>query len=181
MRVSIITPLFPPDLGGAALYTKELARRLAPKYAVTVLAYGHLPEKVEGVPIITVDKRRPLFVRLLHFTFALWKTARKSDVLIIENGPSVELPLACISFILRQQRIVHIGDVAAFEYTSQKFLLHAIQKRAFKHAQKIIREIPLQHPEIFSFRPTPQKELNAHETSWKKHLELLEDLFTYGT
>ena len=157
MKIVIATPLFPPDIGGAAPYIKELVKRLSKKHAVTVVTYAHLPEKVAGVSFISVNKRRPLLIRLLHFTFVLWKEAQNADMLYAENGPSVELPVGFIKLFIQTPLIIHIGDDAAHKHAAKHPLLIQIERFAFGKANKIIDNNPPLRPAILPFESVPQK------------------------
>ena len=68
MKILIVTPLYPPDIAGHSAYVKELALRLREAHTVTILAYNHIPEKIEGVNIITIQKHLPTLVRLFLCT-----------------------------------------------------------------------------------------------------------------
>ncbi len=110
MRILLVTPLYPPDIKEPAPYVKELANRLSVNHAVTVLAYNHLPEAITGVQIITIEKSDVLLVRLVRFFQALRDLARDADVLYMQNGPSVELPILLLSLFVRKPIYLRLGD-----------------------------------------------------------------------
>lgn len=174
MKILLATPLYPPDIAPPAPYIKELARKLSNNHEVVVLAYGRLPEKVPGVKIVTVDKRRPLFLRLIAYIFALLRAARSADLLYAENGPSVELPAALLTFILRTPLVLHIGDARAEARGG------VIARLARSRAKTVVTDIPNERPEILPFSPRPEAGLEAYESSWIKHLSLLENIFTHA-
>ena len=172
MKIVLATPLYPPDIAEPAPYVKELARRLAPDHQVTVLAYGRLPEKVPGVTIVAIDKRRPLPVRLFLYTIALLRAARSADIVYTQNGPSVELPVAVVNFFLRRPLVARWGDEAAHTYAQKKFMRRTVERLAFGGA-KIVTGSPLPRPEILPFEPQPTDALAAWEESWQMHLREL--------
>ena len=175
MKIVIATPLYPPDIEPTAVYVKELARRLAHiGEEVTVATYGRLPEPIPGVRIIGVDKRAGLLTRLINFRHALNKAAQDADVVYIENGPSVELPVALSSF--RGKIILHLGDPAAHAYAQKKFLRGLIEGRVAKRARSVISDSPLIKPEILPFAPAP--DMAPYEASWSEHLGDLMHVFT---
>ena len=180
MRTVIATPLYPPDIGGAAPYVKELARRLSENHAVTIVAYGHLPEQVPGVSIVSVDKRRPLPLRLFYFTFALLKAVRNADILFAENGPSVELPVGVVTFFVQKPLLIHIGDKAAHAYARKHFLRRNIENFAFHRANKVIEELPLEKPETLPFGSIPVSALETYGEPWNKHIDILERIFAHA-
>lgn len=86
MRILITSPVFPPDLGGPAVYVPSLARFLVERgHDVKVVAFcseedptGH-PFEVVAIP------RGPLPVRYLKAFFAVWRHARGRDVVYIQE------------------------------------------------------------------------------------------------
>lgn len=180
MKLVLATPLYPPDVAEPAPYVKELAARLQETDDVTVIAYGHLPETVTGVRIVTVSKRRPLPIRLIAFTFALLRAARKADILYVQNGPSVELPAALVSLFARAPLIVRIGDKPAHERAKRRPLLGAIERFARKRAREVVTDSPLPRPEILPFAPRPAAAFDAFERSWKGHADALRDTFSHA-
>ncbi len=174
------TPLYPPDVAWPAPYTKELARRLSPTHEVTVMTYGEMPEKVEGVRLVSVSKRLPRTLRIMRYTQALWREARRADVIYAENGASVELPLTIVSFLSRTPILMHLGDKRAHKKAADSVSLKNIEKAALSSAKKIVSDSPLERPEILPFGDYPINEFAAYEASWLKHMEMLEDLFIYA-
>ena len=178
MRLLLATPLYPPDIAEPAPYTKELAGRLAPLYEVTVLTYGHLPEKVEGVRIVVIDKRAPLILRLARYTKALVREWHKADVLYTQNGPSVELPIALVRAWVRKPLFIRLGDTAAHQYASRHLLRRMLETLVLRSAQ-IVDAPYLQKPEMLPFSPRPDSALATWEHSWEQHLEQLQKTFDH--
>lgn len=112
MRILIVTPLYPPDLGRLATYSKELARHLSKTHQVTLVTYANIPEELPGVEIICISKSLPLATRLIEFSQAVRRAAKKADVIYVGDGASVGLP----SWIAtRFQRIPFIRFVMSDE------------------------------------------------------------------
>jgi glycosyltransferase involved in cell wall biosynthesis len=179
MHILIATPLYPPDIAGAAPYVKELAKRLRERHTVTVLAYGHIPEVIEGVRIVTVLKREQLLVRLFKFTRALIHEAFTADLVYAENGPSVELPLFFFRLFSRKRVFLHLGDSVALDRARHSRLfgipLHLARfvANTTLEGPSAISE-PLPRPEVFPLESFPQAEMNAYEESWQRHVDALE-------
>jgi hypothetical protein len=176
MRLVLASPLYPPDVAWPASYIKELAKRLAEEYEVTIVTYGRLPEQVRGVKIVAIDKRRMLPLRLIAYTIALWGALRRADVIYAQNGPSVELPLVIANFFLRRPLIAQWGDVPAHAYAQEHFARRMIERAAFGHA-KMINESPLPKPEILPLEPRPEAALAQWEESWQEHVRMLKAIF----
>lgn len=86
MRVLITSPVFPPDLGGPAVYVPSLARFLVERgHEVGVVAFCSdlaptgFPFEVEAIP------RGPLPIRYLKAFFAVLKEAGKYDVVYVQE------------------------------------------------------------------------------------------------
>ncbi len=182
MKILLATPLFPPDIGGAAPYVKELARRLAEEnHDVTVLTYGHLPEQVRGVSFVCVHKKHPLPFRLVRYTFTLFKTALRNEIIYAQNGASVELPTLLLKLFLKTPLVIHIGDYAAHEYAGRHVFIRNIERFAFQQAYKTITDSPKKRPEILPFKPYPKKAFDEYNASWREHIEMLHTIFKHAS
>lgn len=86
MRVLITSPIFPPDLGGPAVYTPSIARFLVERgHAVKVVAFCEDPDPV-GYPFeIEIIERGFLPLRYLKAFFAVWRSARRADVVYVQE------------------------------------------------------------------------------------------------
>lgn len=181
MKIVLASALYPPDIAQPAPYIKELAARLSKKHEVVVVTYGRLPEKIPGVRIVAVDKRQPLPLRLLRFFLALWSATRRTHVLYIENGPSVELPAALVVLLTRKPLIVHLGDSSAHRRAAHSPLFHFLEEFTCKRAQKVFEELPALRPEILPLEEEPGQALAAYERSWQSHLQTIDSLLLHAS
>lgn len=177
MRIILATPLYPPDVARPAPYVKELSKRLKEKHQVTIVAYGHLPEKVPGVRIVAVSKSRPLPMRLIAYTIALWRAARGADLIYAQNGTSVELPAGLVALFAGRPLVMCLGDTSAHERATKSNYLKKIEHFALNRARAVVTNLPPQRPEILPFEPMPETQLQAYEKSWGVHVETLEKIF----
>jgi glycosyltransferase involved in cell wall biosynthesis len=180
MRILIVTPLFPPDTPAAATYTKELARRLSKKHEVTVLLYGYLPETIPGVQLINIDKRRAAPLRLWSFMQRLTGQSALADIVIIQNGPSVELPCFFSLRFKRKPVILMESDAAALVRTQKKPNFQYIHQQLRQRITATFSRNepwPLERPVVHPLMPYPEREFAAWEESWKQHLTQLDTLF----
>ncbi len=180
MRIVLATPLYPPEIAEPAPYVKELARRLSARHAVIVVAYARLPEQVPGVSVITVDKQKPLPVRLFAYFLALRKATKDADIVYAENGGSVELPAGLLSLLSERPVIMHIGDQTAHRRTRANVIRRYLEQFSFSRAKKVIDSAPAARPEILPFEPFPADKFTAYERSWDEHLRILEDAFNHA-
>jgi len=82
----LTSPVFPPDLGGPAVYVPSLGRFLVERgHDVRVVAFCSDPNPT-GYPFqVTAITRGPLPIRYLKAFFAVWKAARKVDVVYVNE------------------------------------------------------------------------------------------------
>ena len=179
MKIVLATPLYPPDIADPAPYVKELAKRLSSRHEITIVTYGHIPEKISGVKIVTTDKRKPLLVRLIKYGATLVREARGADVVYAQNGPSVELPVLFVSLFTHTPIILHFGDSLAHERAASYPLLKLLERFTLSRAKEILHDTVPERPEIISFKPRPVAALNEYEIKWDTHLKLLEKIFIH--
>ncbi len=193
MRILLITPLYPPDIAEPAPYVKELASRLSSRHAVTVLAFNHIPEEITGVQFISIEKSNTLPVRLFHFMNALIRAARDTDVIYVQNGPSVELPVLLFSFFTHIPIYIRLGDEVSLTHATTHPTLGWLLRHTMLRAFGIIAhtrtssasmffmknippdrihniERPMPRPEILPFVPYPTEAMSVYETSWNTHI-----------
>lgn len=145
MHVLIATPLYPPDLGRVAEYTKTLANTLRTHTKVSIVTYGKLPERIPEVSIHCVSKQLPRFVRLVRFTFLLWQIARNADLLLVSDGASVGIPSVIVSSLRRLPLIRNVQDDELWERThgeekknTDLQWIRRLQSWVLQHADAII-------------------------------------------
>lgn len=188
MRILIITPLYPPDIKEPAPYVKEFARRFSSNHTVTILAYNHIPEKVDGVTIVTVEKSSNVLVRLFRFFVALTRLAPSHDVLYVQNGPSVELPVFTYLIVSKQspKTFFRLGDHVPLSRSSR--ITQLLAKRvtqALSHDDTcglcpfstLVIPRPLPRPEILPFEGRDVTAEQEYQSSWNEHMTRLHELF----
>ncbi len=121
MKILIATPIYPPEIGGPATYTKELCERLHTAHDITVVAYTGERFPFPGTQLIAISKSRPLPIRLIRYTLAVWKASRDMDVLYVQNAVAAGLPVALVSSLRRKPFILKfVGDEAWERATQMK-------------------------------------------------------------
>lgn len=164
MRIVIATPLYPPDVADPAPYVKELAMRLSERHDVTVVTYGRIPEAIEGVTILTTDKRLPTLLRLASFTQNLLKALRGSDALYLQSGISAEIPTVIARAIKPVPIWVRITTPA------KGTLRGAVRSLMMRESREIRAGDALVRPEVHPFEEFPSEAFATYEAEWKKHL-----------
>ncbi len=109
MRLLIATPLFPPDLGGPATYSKILKEALPERYIdVGVLSFGEV-------------RHLPPVVRHLVYMWKVIEQGRRFDVIYAQDAVSVGWPVACANFFLRKPLVVKVVGDHVWEQGVQRF------------------------------------------------------------
>lgn len=170
MRITVVTPLFPPDTAPLAGYTKELLHRLSKTYELQAVVYGTHPEHVAGVSFSCVDKRTGLFRRLIEMTQLLRSLARTTDVFIVENGASVELPILIVSLMWHTPYIFHTGDTDAHAHESRHPLRRVLVSLVEKRARAVLSTVPPEKPEILPLEEHPTHALKEWDKAWNVHV-----------
>ena len=170
MKILILSPLFPPDVGAPAPYVKELLRRLK-GHDVTVLIYGYLPELVPGVQMMAVDKRTWVIRRLVSYTRALLHARTEADLIIVNNAPSVELPMLLVSLVTRNTIVLCESDPLALRASKKGFykVLHAQIIRRSKKVIVLPKETLYTAPERLPFETVDGEVIQAQDIWWKNH------------
>lgn len=113
MKILIATPIYPPEIGGPATYTKELVERWHDEHELTVVAITNNTVELPGSKLIPVDKQLSLPLRLFKFFVAVYKASKDTDVLYVQNAMAAGLPTV-LAGMLRKKPVVlkFVGDEA---------------------------------------------------------------------
>jgi hypothetical protein len=174
MKILILSPLFPPDTGAPASYVKELATTVAQKHETTLLIYGYLPEAVESVSIQAIDKRSSLPVRLFLFTKSL--LAQKNyDLLLVNNAPSIELPLFFVLLFKRMSFVLIESDPRALKVSDRGWYgwLHTQIKKRAKKSIVLNDEASYRKAELLPFVTFDETRETKRKLWWHTHSQEL--------
>ena len=181
MKLLIVTPLFPPDTTDSAKHVKELSARLS-KDGVTVLLYGHLPEKSPTINYVCVDKRQSLLDRVFKFTQSFIQESKQANAIILQNGPSVELPALLASLFTKAPIIFMLSDTPALLRTKKHWpakIIHSLLRQRCAHIldKKNISSWPPPKPIIHPLKAYPESAMKEFEKKWNEYLTLIRQLF----
>jgi glycosyltransferase involved in cell wall biosynthesis len=118
MRILIVTPIFPPDIGGPATYVTEIAGRLTSRgHLVSVVTFSEQPpEKIPGVRIMPLGTKYPVFGKILRQGSLLLKIlseAKKSDVVYLQETVTVGFVSSVAAKLLGKPVVLKfVGDIA---------------------------------------------------------------------
>jgi glycosyltransferase involved in cell wall biosynthesis len=135
MKILVATPIYPPEIGGPATYTKELCERLHDEHQLTVVAYTDVREAFEGTTLIPISKRRRLPVRLVKYFWAIWHAAKKADVIYVQNAVAAGLPVALASKLRKKPFILKFVGDEAWERASQNKLTNKLLEDFLEHPE----------------------------------------------
>ena len=119
MRVLLTSPVFPPDLGGPAVYVPSMARFLMERgHEVEVVAFcSELEPRGHPFPIYAIP-RGPLPVRYLKAIFKVWRRARHADVVYVNEHLALLHVLA--GKLARKPVVIRIMVDGAWEIAHRK-------------------------------------------------------------
>lgn len=76
MKILIVTPIFPPEIGGPATYVSQLIKRLKDKHEFSVITFGKKTTPLEGVTITALKTKYKIGGLFLR-QWSLWKALKK--------------------------------------------------------------------------------------------------------
>lgn len=122
MKIVIATPIYPPEIGGPATYTKELCGHLALAHDITVIAYTNSADAFPNTLLIPVGKGRPLPIRLAVFFKKLLRVSKGVDVIYVQNAMAAGLPVALVSLLTGIPFVLKFVGDEAWERATQRRL-----------------------------------------------------------
>jgi glycosyltransferase involved in cell wall biosynthesis len=109
MKILITTELYPPELGGSAVYSKTLKEMLPVRgFQVTVL------------PFSQVRKYTKILRHLMYF-FLILREGRDVDIVYAQDPISVGFPSMCAAFLLHKKFVLKMVRDYAWEQAVQRF------------------------------------------------------------
>lgn len=109
MKILLVTPLYPPDIGGPASYSKKLVEEL-PRHGIAV-----------EVAYFGLVRHLPKGIRHVLFLFHIIKKAKGCDILFAQDPVSVGFPAAVSALLLQKKLVVKIVGDYAWEQATQRF------------------------------------------------------------
>ncbi|MDP3770460.1 MAG: glycosyltransferase family 4 protein [Candidatus Sungbacteria bacterium] len=144
-RVLIATPLYPPEIGGPATYSKLLVDNF--------LNMGVLTRLVRFSDV----RKKPKILRHIAYALKVAWTSRYADIVYAQDPVSVGFPAALAAMVMRKKFIVKIVGDYAWEQGVQRFqvtdflddflkksygirvqLLRGVERFTARHAMQIV-------------------------------------------
>jgi len=175
MKILISTPIFPPEIGGPATYTMEVAQRLQERgHEIRIVAFTDVKPQVENLEVIPVRVRYPIlgtFLRQTRVFFTLLSSVKSMDLIYLQDPVVVGVASLLVGKLVRKPLVLKfVGDsiwekeyslrrtdknLDEFSGSSQKNLKLKLQisllKFVFNHMSRIIvpsfylRDILIKH------------------------------------
>lgn len=121
-KLLICTPIYPPEIGGPATYTKELSERLHNKYDITILTYGENDKSpvFPGTKLVTISKSLSMPIRILLYTLKLLTISKNFDLIYVQNAVASGFPVAINKMIKGTPFILKFVGDEAWERATQR-------------------------------------------------------------
>jgi glycosyltransferase involved in cell wall biosynthesis len=115
MRILLATGIYPPEIGGPASFTRELARELKRRgHEPAVVCYGDEKTlKGEGWDVNVMPRAGGPLVRYARYAWRVFRSARFTDVVFLQGPVSEGLPGTIGAWLARKPTVMKIvGDYA---------------------------------------------------------------------
>lgn len=185
MKIILATGIFPPDIGGPAIYTEKLAAELSRQgLAVKVITYSNLKNSEPNAT--RISRKYPAGLRHFIYFLNLLKLAKSCDVIYAQNVTSAGLPALLASKLLRKKLVLKIVGDAAWE--QHKRYLKKIQEYVARRAHQIIVPsyylkklitgwgVPAEKIEVIYNAPGAVSQLNISKSEAKEKIGISGDI-----
>jgi len=123
MKILIATGIYPPEIGGPASFTRELARELKNRgHEPTVVCYGDAHTLTgDGWPVSVVRRGGGPLIRYARYAWRTFGLAKGSDVVFLQGPVSEGLPGTIGAKLARKPTVMKVvGDYAWEIYRQEK-------------------------------------------------------------
>jgi len=129
MNIVIATPIYIPEIGGPATYTKELIEQLGTDHTITVVAYTEETRHPAGATLVPISKQAILPIRLWRFYQAVHQAAKQADVLYVQNAMAAGLPTVIAGKLSGTPVVLKfVGDESWERATQHKITTQRLQE-----------------------------------------------------
>lgn len=117
MKIIFATGIFPPDIGGPAIYVEKLANELLQKgFEVSVITFSDTKiKKNYDFPVVRISSKYPKGIRHFIYFLELLKMAKSADIIYVQNQTSAGFPSVLVSKLLKKRIILKVVGDAAWE------------------------------------------------------------------
>lgn len=109
-KILLATGIFPPDIGGPALYSQKLGEEFSGMgFGVRIITYGNKFIKSDAYSVTGVSRIWPFGIRQLTYFLKLLNQARKSDAILAFDSLGAGLPAVIAGKIFGKKVIMRLG------------------------------------------------------------------------
>jgi glycosyltransferase involved in cell wall biosynthesis len=112
VRITIVTPIFPPEIGGPASYVPELAKRLCKDHQVTVIVFcSQKPKQYDEFKVVWVSTGGGLLIRQGQLLLKLLLQCYNSDLIYAQGTVTVGwASLVATTLMSNRLMVKFVGD-----------------------------------------------------------------------
>ncbi len=119
MRILLATGIFPPDIGGPALYSEQLSKEFSKNgIEVIVITYGKNFKPAVGYKVVGISRRWPILLRQLIYLFKVCWYSRGVNGILAFDELGAGLPAVLAGKILNKKVIIRLGG----DFLWEKFI-----------------------------------------------------------
>jgi glycosyltransferase involved in cell wall biosynthesis len=149
MKIILAADIFPPDIGGPATYSKNLATELKKNgYDVQLICYGDSFDRYNdeaGFKVIKIGRDKPLPFRYFEYFLNLLKIARGVDLIYAMGPVSAGFPTMLAAKLLKKKYIIKVVGDYAWEQARGRFQVQdgidEFQNKKYSFKVEIFRKI----------------------------------------
>jgi len=122
MKIILATGIYPPEIGGPASFSREMARELKKRgHEASVVCYGD--DKIlvdEGWSVSVVSRSGGSLIRYVRYAWKIFLAARKADVVFLQGPVSEGLPGTIGAILAGKPTMMKVVGDYAWEIYRQK-------------------------------------------------------------
>jgi len=112
MKILLVTSIFPPEIGGPATYSYQLAESLSKKHKVLVITFSKKPDKRSNIPTCSVSQKGNSLIRQWRLFKRIVFLRNKFEIIFSQDALVVGLACILAGRILRKPVVVKfVGDI----------------------------------------------------------------------
>lgn len=117
MKITIVSSIYPPDIGGPATFVPQIKKYYKSKnYKVNIICWGDFDEKTNG--IIKINRSQNKLLRALKTIYYIIRIAKESDFIFINN---LEIYVSIANLLLRKKTIIKVVGDQVWEKSRNKY------------------------------------------------------------
>ena len=144
MNILFVSGIYPPDIGGPAIYVSRMAHELQQLgHSVKVLTLGKKSEKISTpFPVLKIPRGKSILLRSLRMFVSALIMAKNADIIYATGSPWDSWIISVAAAKIRRKKIILkvVGD-AVWEWAQRKKLSDLLMGDFNKHKGKTVLEI----------------------------------------